>query len=170
MFNFLKILLNKVPFLGTAVSWVMGNTRIVIEYALVCVTMAIGGTALTLWFKTRDLENKADILQTNLATEQAINEQQSIAIDAYQEIRRRDTKALETVVNSMPLLVSNQADRREKLATLEKNNAVVQEALATPVPPSINCLYNPSTCDKNSAPGTDRKASGGAIHPLQKTQ
>lgn len=168
MFSLLKTLATKIPFLGNVVGWAVGNVRIIIEYALVSITMAIGGTALTLWFKTKSLEENAIILQGSLVTEQLINQQQSAAIDAYKEIRERDTKALETVVNSMPLLVSANADRREKLATLEKNNAVVKEALSTPVPSSVNCLYNPSTCDKGSTTGSDRKTSGGAIHPLQK--
>lgn len=160
MSTLLKTLLAKVPFLGTAVSWATGNLRTIIEYALVCVTMAIGGAAITLWFKTKVLEDKAETLQGNLIVEQVINQQQNEALRAYQDLRRRDAEAMDTVVHSMDILVSKSASHKEKLATLERNNEIIRETLHAPVPSGISCLYNPSTCPEASgASGAGTPAS-----------
>ena len=165
-----KTLLSKIPFLGTASSWVLGNLRTVIEYALVALLMAIGGTALTLWFKTQALETKAEILQSNLASEQVINSYQTQAIREYQDLRERDAKAMSTITKSMEVIASNKATQKEKLVTLEKNNALVRETLNTPVPPSLNCLYNPTTCNKDSGEGRERSTSPSTVQPVQGTR
>lgn len=167
MFKFLTTIASKVPFLGTAVSWVMGNTRTIIEYALVSVTMAIGGTALTLWFKTKALEDRAELLQGNLITEQLINSHQSKALQEYEDLRQRDAFALQQVVQGMGVLTATSTSRREKLATLEKNDALVRDLLNTPVPPSLNCLHNPTTCNPAGDRGEAGKASPSPVPVVQ---
>lgn len=165
-----KTLLSKIPFLGPAVSFVTGNARTVIEYALVALLMAIGGTALTLWFKTKALETKAEALQYNLGLEQTVNNYQTQAIRDYQELRARDAKAMETIVKGMDVLASKNTSHKQKLATLEKNNDLVRETLNSPVPSALNCLYNPSTCNEGGNKGREGSTSTSTVPPVQGTR
>lgn len=164
-----KTLLNKIPFLGSSISFVTGNMRTVIEYALVALLMAIGGTALTLWFKTKALETKADALQHNLTLEQTVNNYQTQAIRDYQDLRSRDAKAMETIVKGMDVLASKNATHKQKLATLEKNNELVREAINAPVPSALNCLYNPSTCQQGGDKSREGVPSTSTFQSLQGT-
>jgi hypothetical protein len=165
-----KTLLNQIPFIGSALSFVTGNIRTVIEYALVALLMAIGGTAITLWFKTKALESKADALQYNLSLEQTVNNYQTQAIRDYQNLRERDAKAMDTIVRSMDVLASKNSSHKQKLSTLEKNNALVRETLNAPVPSALNCLYNPSTCEQGGDKGREGVASPSPVQPVQGTR
>ena len=155
MLSFLK----KVPVLGTAVSFVTGNARLVIEYILIALAIAGAATAITLWYRTNYLEARNDELRERVVNVEVINEIQDKTISDLQALRQQDAAVMAGLVTDYTKLSKADATARKKLSELEKQNAHVRDYLDQPLPPELVCMLN-SSCTGSEASGAG--VSGGA--------
>lgn len=152
--------LNRVPFLGTAVSFVAGNARLVIEYVLIALAITGAATAIALWYRTNYLEACNDELRERVVNVEAINEAQDKTISDLQALRRQDAAAMAGLVTDYAKLSKSDATARKKLSELEKQNANVRDYLDQPLPPELVCMLNNScTAAKASGAGSQGNAA-----------
>lgn len=162
-------LLSKIPGAGSIVRWVGSNVRLMIEYIMLGLLLAVAGAAITLWFKAETLESKTDELTRTVEMQEIVNESQTNTIEWLSQVRQRDVDALESVAKNYKDAEGLRKNSSKRRALLESNDALVNHLLNQPVPPSLNCMYNPSTCKKasdrvpgSSAPSSADKASSPA--------
>lgn len=158
MLNFLK----KVPFVGTAVSFVTGNARLVIEYVLIGLIIAGMATAITLWYRTQYLETRNDELRERISNVEVINEAQDKTITDLHDLRKRDAAVMAGLVTDYAKLSKSDMAARKKLSDLEKQNANVRDYLDQPLPPELVCMLNDS-CTAAQASGAGGQS--GAAEP-----
>ena len=154
MLSFLK----KVPFLGTAVSFVAGNARLVIEYALIALAITGAATAIALWYRTNYLEACNDELRKRVVNVEAINEAQDKTISDLQALRQQDAAVMAGLVTDYAKLSKSDATARKKLSKLEKQNANVRDYLDQPLPPELVCMLN-NSCTAAQASGASSQGS-----------
>ena len=150
MLSFLK----KVPFLGTAISFVTGNVRLVIEYVLIGLIIAGMATAITLWYRTQYLETRNDELRERVVNVEVINETQDKTISDLQALRQQDAAVMAGLVTDYAKLSKSDMAARKKLSDLEKQNANVRDYLDQPLPPELVCMLN------NSCTGAEASGAG----------
>lgn len=151
MLNFLK----KVPFLGTAISFVTGNARLAIEYVLIALAIAGAATAITLWYRTHYLETRNDELRERISNVEVINEAQDKTITDLQDLRKQDAAVMAGLVTDYAKLSKSDMAARKKLSDLEKQNANVRDYLDQPLPPELVCMLN-NSCTGAEAGGQNR--------------
>ena len=167
MLSFLK----KVPFLGTAISFVTGNARLVIEYILIALAIAGAATAIALWYRTNYLEARNDELRERVVNAEAINEAQDKTISDLQALRQQDAAVMAGLVTDYAKLSKSDATARKKLSELEKQNANVRDYLDQPLPPELVCMLNNScTAAKASGAGSQGSATEQPAGTVQKAR
>lgn len=154
--------LEKVPFIGTAVSFVTGNARLVIEYVLIGLIIAGMATAITLWYRTQYLETRNDELRERISSVEVINEAQDKTITELQDLRKQDAAVMAGLVTDYAKLSKSDMAARKKLSDLEKQNAKVRDYLDQPIPAELVCMLNDS-CTGTEA-GSQNRQSGAAEH------
>lgn len=158
MLSFLK----KVPFLGTAVTFITGNVRLVIEYVLIAFAIAGAATAIALWYRTQYLETRNDELRERISNVEVINEAQDKTISDLQALRQQDAVVMAGLVIDYAKLSKSDATARKKLLDLEKQNANVRSYLDEPLPHELVCMLNDS-CTAAQASGAGGQS--GAAEP-----
>lgn len=167
MLSFLK----KVPFLGTAISFVTGNARLVIEYVLIALAIAGAATAIALWYRTNYLEARNDELRERVVNVEVINEAQDKTISDLQALRQQDAAVMAGLVTDYAKLSKSDAHARKKLSELEKQNANVRDYLDQPLPPELVCMLNNScTAAQASGAGVPAAASVQPAGTVQKAR
>ena len=158
-----------VPYLGTAASFVFGNVRLVIEYALIGLVIASAATAIALWYRTNYLESRNDELRERVTHAEVVNEAQDKTIDQLNKLREMDAKVMEGLVSDYSKLAVTDSQARKNLSNLEKSNEDVRSYLDQSLPPDLVCLLN-NTCPtgKDSGEGGKGKATGAAAGTVQK--
>lgn len=154
MLSFLK----NVPFLGTAVSFVTGNARLVIEYVLIALAIAGAATAIALWYRTNYLEAHNDELRERVVSVEVINEAQDKTISDLQALRQQDAAVMAGLVTDYAKLSKSDVTARKKLSELEKQNASVRDYLDQPLPHELACMLN-NSCIAAQASGTGGQGS-----------
>ena len=167
MLKFLK----KVPFIGTAVSFVTGNARLVIEYVLIGLIIAGMATAITLWYRTQYLETRNNELRERVVNVEVINEAQDKTISDLQALRQQDAAVMAGLVTDYAKLSKSDATARKKLLDLEKQNANVRSYLDEPLPPELVCMLNDSyTAAQDSGAGGQSGAAEPSAGTVQKAR
>ena len=167
MLNFLK----KVPFVGTAVSFVTGNARLVIEYVLIGLIIAGMATAITLWYRTQYLETRNDELRERISNVEVINGAQDKTITDLQDLRKQDAAVMAGLVIDYAKLSKSDMAARKKLSDLEKQNANVRDHLDQPLPPELVCMLNDScTAAQASGAGSQGSAAEQPAGTVQKAR
>ena len=167
MLSFLK----KVPFLGTAISFVTSNARLVIEYVLIALAVAGAATAIALWYRTNYLEARNDELRERVVNAEVINEAQDKTISDLQALRQQDAAVMAGLVTDYAKLSKSDATARKKLSELEKQNANVRDYLDQPLPPELACMLNNScTAAKASGAGSQGNAAEQPAGTVQKAR
>ena len=159
MLSFLK----KVPFLGTAISFVTGNARLVIEYVLIALVIAGAATAIALWYRTNYLEARNDELRERVVNAEVINEAQDKTISDLQALRQQDAAVMAGLVTDYAKLSKSDATARKKLSELEKQNANVRDYLDQPLPPELVCMLN-NSCTATQASGAGSQGNAAEQH------
>lgn len=160
--------LKKVPFIGTAISFVTGNARLVIEYILIALAIAGAATAIALWYRTNYLEARNDELRERITNVEVINETQDKTITDLQDLRKQDAAVMAGLVTDYAKLSKADATARKKLSELEKQNANVRDYLDQPLPPELVCMLN-NSCTGSEASGAG-VSSGAASKPVGAVQ
>ena len=163
----LNNLLSKVPFVGTAVSFVTGNIRLVIEYVLIALVIACAASALTLWYRTNALEGKNETLIDRVSKVEGINEQQDATIVTLRDLRERDGKVINALVKDFDEILGSDTLRRKELRELETKDENVRAYLDQPLPSSLACLLNHTCGSQGGDKDRAGKAAGGTAGSVQ---
>lgn len=162
----ITLLLTKLPWLASALGFFKHKTRLVIEYVLIAVIVAVAGFTFTMWLSKERTEksllttqNELQTVQQRLGAVESVNRQQQETIGELKELRLQDAQALTGLLTDYKVLADNDARARNRLVTLEKSNETVRNYLNRHIPPDLACLLN-NTCDTGNS-GSDKDGAGG---------
>ncbi len=162
--------IKKIPYIGTAATFAMGNVRLVIEYALIGLVIACAATAIALWSRTNYLESRNDELRKRVTNAEVVNNAQDETIDHLNKLREIDAKVMEGLVSDYSKLAATDSQARKNLSNLESTNEDVRSYLDQSLPPELICLLN-NSCPaggKDSSEGGKGKATPSASGTVQK--
>jgi cell division protein FtsB len=155
-------LLSKIP----GVSWVTGNFRLVIEYALIATVVTLAGVAVALWGgkkKTEvvlaQTETRLTGAEARMTTLESVNEAHEETIKELKDLRGQDAKALDGLLSDYKMLAEADSRVRTRLHNLETSNENVRNYLNLPVPAQLDCLLN-DTCTPADK-GSNKDRAGG---------
>jgi len=151
-------LLSKLPFFGRAISFVTGNVRLVIEYALIATLLVTAGATITMWLQKNGLVKENVALSGRVTEVEAVNERQNETISTLKGLREKDAKALTTLVKQYETLAARDLESRTKVHELEKINASVRKYLDQPVPAELARLLDAE--NHNGASGGNGTPAG----------
>lgn len=156
----LKLLtwLKNVPFIGKALRFLGGNIRLAIEYVLIGLVIAGLATVITLWYRTKSLEDKNDRLHERVVSAEVINQHQDGTILELQELRKIDAAVMAGLITDYAKLSKADSVARNKLAELENTNANVRSFLDQPLPPELVCMLNDSCTYEGAGASRESKA------------
>lgn len=168
-------LLKNIPFVGTAISFVADNARLVIEYVLIGVVISLCGTAFALWIAKQRTELTLSKTQTTLqgvtarvTTLESVNDDNEKTIVDLKNLRTKDAQAIDGLLQDYKDLSDNDTKVRTRLLTLESSNEAVRSYLNQPVPAELGCLLNNTCSATDPSSNKDRTpfAAPGAFGPL----
>lgn len=161
----ITLLLTKLPWLASALAFFENKTRLVLEYVLIAVIVAVAGFTFTMWLSKERTEksllttqNELQTVQQRLGAVESVNLQQQETIAELKELRFQDAQALMGLLTDYKVLANNDAHARNRLATLEQANETVRNYLNQRIPPDLACLLN-NTCDTGNS-GSDKGGTG----------
>lgn len=161
-------LLKSVPILGTAVTFVTDNIRLVIEYVLIAIVVTLCGVAVALWgakqksaLALAQTQTSLETVASRLATVESVNQGQEATILDLKELRSKDAKAIDGLLGDYKDLSDNDTKVRTRLQTLENSNAAVRDYLNQPVPAELACLLD-NTCTATGDQGSDKNRASRA--------
>lgn len=160
-------LLTKLPWIASALGFFKNKKRLVIEYVLLAVLVAVAGFTFTMWLQKERTENalaktqgELSTVQSRLTLVEAVNTQQEQTITDLKELRLEDAKALGGLLTDYKSLAENDARVRRRLSNLEQTNEAVRNYLNQPIPPELVCVLH-GTCET----GNQDRAQGGKGSP-----
>ncbi len=134
---------------GRALGAVTGNFRLVIEYILIGLIVAMAGVLFTLWLQKGTIElnlektkNSLSTVQERLDVVEDANSKNNQTIEQLKQLRIRDNKALQELVQNFQELSDINLAVKNKLRELEATNEVVRKYLNAPIPDSLRGLLN----------------------------
>lgn len=158
MFN----LLRKIP----GASWLTGNFRLVIEYALIATVVTLAGVAVALWGAKKNTESALAQTETRLvrtedrvATMESVNQAHEVTISELKELRGQDAKALDGLLGDYKILAESDTKVRTRLHNLETSNENVRDYLNLAVPAQLDCLLNDTCTPADKGSDKDRTSS-----------
>lgn len=160
-------LLSKIPFLGTAATFLTSKFRLVIEYALIAAVVIIAGVAVALWGAKKktelvlaQTETRLTTSESRLSTVESVNQANLETINQLTSLRSKDASAIDGLLTDYRSLSNNDTAVRTRLQTLERSNEAVRDYLNQPVPTELACLLN-GTCATGDK-GSDKDSATGA--------
>jgi hypothetical protein len=136
-----------------SLSFITGNFRLVIEYALIATIVALCGFTAALWSSKLKTEESLAATQNALGVvSQSLNTTVGVVSDSVKKIsdlsdlRRQDSKALTLLTSNLASLAKKDYEVRSRLQYLESSNEVVKQYLDAPIPPELICLLD-DTCE-----------------------
>jgi type II secretory pathway pseudopilin PulG len=161
----ITLLLTKLPWLSTAWGFLKKKRRLVIEYVLIAIVVAVAGFTFSMWLSKErteksllTTENELQAVRQRLGAVESVNQQQEATIGELKELRLQDAQAFAGLLADYKVLADNDARARKRLATLEKSNETVRNYLNEPIPFELVCLLN-RTCDTGNS-GSDKGGTG----------
>lgn len=144
----------------TLLTLIASKARLYIEYAIVAAVIALGCTAVALYWRGKALEANAAKLTSDVSTLQA-NAKQAGADNAAQQQaindlitqRAQDAFAMQALSAKFEAFAQSDAQTRSKLNDLVKNNAQVRDHRSQPLPPDLQRLFNGADGDAAPANG-----------------
>lgn len=161
----ITLLLTKLPWLASALGFMKNKKRLVIEYALIAVLVAVAGFTFAMWLSKERTEKSLLTTQLELQTVSSrlnsveeVNQAQEATISELKELRLKDAQALTGLLTDYKTLADNDYRARQRLSSLEKSNETVRNYLNQPIPPDLVCLLN-NTCNAGNS-GSDKDRAG----------
>ncbi len=157
-------LISKLPFIGTALNFFIQKKRLVIEYLLIAILLGTAGALVTLWLQKQGLDKRLESTLERVTVLEITTQQAEEAITNLKNMRARDARALEGLINDFKSLSEDDSRVRSRLKKLEASNETVRKYLDSPVPIALQCLLD-GTCEDASG-DKDRSPTATAI-PLK---
>jgi len=134
--------------------------------------MVIAGfaTVVTLWSRTKALEDKNDKLYDRVIQAESINDHQEKTIGDLQRLREIDALVMAGLIADYTRLSKVDASTRNKLSELEKTNATVRTFFDQPLPAELICMLNESCDPKDTGEGGKGKAANQPAGGVQATK
>jgi hypothetical protein len=143
----------KIPLLSNAVSWVTGNVRLLIEYALIAAIVVLAVMTLSAKYhglvldkQVSDLQGKAQGQQNTIDGLVAYNATQDQAISQLQDLREKDTRTIQGLQGDLKSQRLSARTVSAKIDELEKNNARAKALMDVAVAPDIGCVLDGTAC------------------------
>ena len=134
----------------TAVS---GKARLIIEYLLLAVLVAVAGYSVNSYVQIKglsksnaDLNTKVGGLSGALDTVVKVNGTQQEAIDRLKGLRQTDAAALSGLKIELEQNGTKTTKVAAKVSQLEKNNAEAKKVMDTAVPRDLGCVREGPEC------------------------
>lgn len=151
-----------------ATGWALGHVRLLIEYALLALVVALAGAVLYGRIHAVQQDAKIDDLASSLGKaadslqqQVQVNRDQDAAIAKLHELRELDGQAINGLAQDLHAVGERNHAIRQKLAQLEKHNAQAKALLDTAVPDPLGCVLDRRPCPPDADHPDDR--AGG--HP-----
>jgi hypothetical protein len=152
-------------------SWVTGKARLIIEYVLLALVVALAGYTVFSFVERKqlianvsDLSTKLGNVSQTLNQQVAINHDQDAAIAEVKRLRGLDGDAIQGLQKDLATAQTHDHSIRQKLAQLEKNNADARDLLDTAVPVGLGCVLDGQACG-SAASGDPHSHPAGAAEP-----
>lgn len=149
-------LIEKLPFVGSVVSFIKDKGRLAIEYALIALVIAMSAYSLSAYIKTAKLERaltasaaKLDSTKNELMLQEIITQDQRNVISELNTIRKNDAIAFVGLLKDFRAISLKDAASKKKLETLELQNENVRKYLDGDIPSELECLLTPSCKSSN---------------------
>lgn len=152
-------LLSSIPFVSNLLGFFTSKKRLLIEYMLIAVLLAVAGFTFNLWLNKAKVESKLEaakkevkVIQSKLLAIELVNDVQEKTIEDLRDLRITDAKALTGLLQDYKLLAKRDTEARQRLSALENTNETVRAYLNTPIPAELECLLN-NSCRTGSEGG-----------------
>lgn len=165
--------------LTTASLWalVTNKKRLIIEYGMLIVLIAVAGFSLALWVKGSATEERLHSVQGDLGTMQGrlntverVNQQHEQTITDLKQLRLQDSRALEDVLTTIKVVSETDTRVRNRLEELKKKNGQVSNFLDMDIPLDMQCVLdnscNPASPDPIRPEGRKILPSNRAAKPV----
>lgn len=165
----------------TVTGFLTGKTRLIVEYVMLALLLAVAGGSLALWLQSRQTETVVAELQQQgeddrrrLGQVELVNQQHEETIKDLKTLRLEDNKALQGVLETLEGIGQKDGEVKEKLTKLEATNEPVKAYLNTEVPLDLQCVLD-NTCDPTNAGGKGgdqggkSNATGATANPVRHT-
>lgn len=137
--------------LSTGWSLAVSKGRLMFGYSLVFAIVLLTSGSLALWYQTKEMAAKNELLLARIARNHELIEKQAVTIERLEEQRKRDDRATAAMVRKMDRIYQSDQDTRRKLNSLEARNAEVRGFMDTPLPDDLRGLLKPGA-DKKPQP------------------
>ena len=150
--------------LNTAKKFATSKFRLLVEYIILGLCVAMAGLAFAMWtmwqntdHQLEDSKKKINTLSIRVDEAERTQEENRKAIEALQSQKKIDTEVIDMLKDALVDVATQGATYTAKKGELERNDKTAKKFFADHVPPAVGCLLEPDLC-----PGT---ASG---NPVQK--
>lgn len=155
---------------------ITGRARLVIEYMLIGLVVALGAWAL--WARGDLARQNTQIVELRGASERQgatiksladVNKVQDDAIAKLRELRERDARQIIGLQSDLTHADVRSDSMRAKVEALEKNNARARDLLDLDVPDDVGCVLDDRPCTGAGRPdeGRARDTQPGATSTLR---
>jgi hypothetical protein len=152
---------------STAIAWIVGHVRLLIEYGLLIAFIVTCGIVLNLRVHSAKQDTVIQKVTDDLATAQQseiiaakANAEQDAAIATLKQLREKDSTAIAGLQNDFAITNSTTAAVKQKLSLLEKNNVQAKKLLDDTVPASLGCVLDHTPCAGTTPPGLNPSPAG----------
>lgn len=149
---------------------VSGKARLIIEYVLLAVLVAVAGYSVNSYLQIKglsksnaDLNTKVGGLNGALETVVGVNNDQQEAINRLKGLRQTDASALDGLKKELESNGTKTSKVAAKVSQLEKNNAEAKKVMDTAVPRALGCVREGPECPPASS-GADKD---GTVSPAR---
>jgi flagellar basal body-associated protein FliL len=118
------------------------SKSLIIQYALLAITLFIGGALITTVLRSKHQESKIEALSTTVVQQSMAVSQRDEAIESLERARTSDAQALRLMEQVRLNLLKASRERVVQLRDLEQSDADVRKYLSTPIPDSLSRLLN----------------------------
>lgn len=132
---------------------VSGRARLIIEYVLLAILVAVAGYSVNSFVQIRSLNKSNAELNTKvggltgaLETVVSVNADQQLAINKLKVLRTTDANAIDGLKSELEANGQKTATVATKVSQLEKNNGEAKKVLDTAIPRDLGCVRAGPEC------------------------
>ncbi len=155
MWTTLLIWATKLPFVSSTITLFKDKKRLLIEYIMIAIVVALCGFSLTMWWQKKNQEETIEAMGKKVTILESVTTKQSATIDSLKSQREIDSTSLQSLQQDYKNLWQSDQQSKKRLGDLEKQNAKVKKYLDEPIPRELVCLLT-DTCK-----GTDNSGESG---------
>lgn len=143
--SFIAALLMRIPFLGTAATFLKGNLVYLRILAVVMLALFIAWAVYGKHKAEAALQQATTSFEQRLTVLEGVNQAHMATITNLEQLREKDAQALQGLMNDFRELTAKDALIRRRFKELEASDEEVRAYLNRPVPRQLACVLD-GTC------------------------